>query len=75
MAMIESPLIDELKAEWTQETRIESLMTVLVGRFGSKAEALERELKAIGDERRLKELLKHAVTARTLSSFRKQLAP
>jgi hypothetical protein len=77
-AMIESPLLQEFVAERTQEaireTKIKDLMTILVARFGSKAEALETEIKAIGDEARLQELVKHAVTCRTLSSFRKQLA-
>jgi hypothetical protein len=77
--MIESPLLDELKAEWTREASLETmignLMTVLVTRFGPNAEALENQLKAIGDEARLKDLVKHAVTARTLTSFRKQLTP
>ncbi len=77
--MIESPLFQELKAEWTQEakereTTIRNLMRVLVGRFGSKAKALETEIKAIGDEARLEELVEHAATCRTLGSFRKQLA-
>jgi predicted transposase YdaD len=80
--MIKSPLFQELKAEWTQEAKIEgkieakieALMTVLVGRFGSKAKALETEIKAINDETRLQELLEHAATCRTLGSFRKQLA-
>jgi len=70
-AMIESPLLDELKAEWTQDT----LINFLVARFGSKAKSLESELKAITDESRLQELVKNAATCRTLSSFRKQLAP
>jgi hypothetical protein len=74
-AMIESPLLQELIAERTHDTMIENLMTFLVARFGSKAEALESELKAIGDEARLKELVKYAATCRTLSSFRKQLSP
>jgi len=73
-AMIESPLLQELKAEWTRETTIEALIEILVARFGSKAQALETELKAVGDEARLKELLKHAATCRTLSSFRKELS-
>jgi len=72
-AMIESPLFQELKAEWTRETTIEDLMDVLVARFGSKARPLETELKAIDDEARLRELIKHAATCRTLASFRKQL--
>jgi hypothetical protein len=74
-AMIESPLVDELKAEWTRETLLRAVIDILVARFGPKAEALETELKAIGHESRLKELVKHAATCRTLSSFRKQLSP
>jgi len=73
-AVIESPLLEELKAEWTPETTIESLTDVLVARFGSKAQALETELKAIDDEARLRALIKHAATCRTLGSFRKQLS-
>ncbi|MGO9471462.1 MAG: hypothetical protein ACLQIB_42655 [Isosphaeraceae bacterium] len=69
-AMIESPLVQELIAERTRET----LMDVLVARFGPKAEALEAELKTIGDEARLKELVKLAATCRTLGSFQKQLS-
>ena len=72
--MIESPLLQELKEEWTRETVIETLMTLLVGRFGAKAEGLKAELEAIGDKARLKGLVKHAATCRTLASFRKQLA-
>ena len=37
-------------------------MTVLEVRFGTQAETLETELKAIDDEERLKELLRHAAT-------------
>jgi len=73
-AMIESPLVDELKAEWTRETMISNVIDVLIARFGSKAQALETDLKAIDDEARLQELVKHAATCRTLSSFRKQLS-
>ena len=73
--MIESPLVDELRAEWTRETLIEAVIDFLVARFGSNAAALESEIKGIGDEARVKELIKHAATCRTLSSFRKQLAP
>jgi uncharacterized protein (TIGR02391 family) len=76
-AMIESPLFQELKAEWTQETArettIRNLMRFLVGRFGAKAKALETEMKAINDEARLDGLVEHAATCRTLGSFRKQL--
>jgi hypothetical protein len=81
--MIESPVLQELKEEWTREaaraasreTALEALMTVLVARFGTKAESLETELKPISDEARLRELVRHAATCRTLASFRKKLAP
>ncbi len=82
-AMIESPLMQELRAEWTQEAKIEGkieakiedILTILVGRFGAKAKELETEINAIGEDARLQELLLHAATCRTLGSFRKQLAP
>jgi hypothetical protein len=74
-AMIESPLLDELKAEWTQELMIKNLVTILVARFGSKAEALETEIIAITDDSRLKELVTHAATCRSLGALRKKLAP
>jgi len=74
-AMIESPLVDELKAEWTRETLIRAVIDFLIARFGPKAEALETEIKAIGDQARLQDLVKLAATCRTLSSFRKQLSP
>ncbi len=73
-AMGKSLFLDDVKEEWTREATIENLTTILVARFGAKAGALEAELKAIDDASRLKELIKLAATARTLSSFRKQLA-
>jgi hypothetical protein len=45
--MIESPLLDELKAEWTRR----NILKFLDAHFGPAAEALEQELKEI-DERR-----------------------
>jgi hypothetical protein len=76
-AMIESPVLQELKEEWTREaardTVIKDLVTVLVTRFGAKAEAIEAELTGIEEEARLRELVKHAIKCRSLSAFRKQL--
>jgi hypothetical protein len=74
-AMIESPLIDELKAEWTRETLVKAVIDILAARFGAKAEALENKLKGIEEEARLKELVRDAATCRTISSFRKRLEP
>ena len=73
--MIESPLFQELRTETARETTIRNIMSILVGRFGSKAEALDTQVKAIDDDARLEELLLHAATCRTLGSFRKHLAP
>jgi len=72
-AMIESPLLDELKAEWTRETSRRNLLKILDARFGPAAGALEEELKEI-DESRLEELLSLAATSRSLASFRKKLS-
>ncbi len=67
--MIESPLLDELKAEWTRR----NILKFLDARFGPAAEALEDQLKEI-DERRLKDVLSLAATCRSLASFRKKLS-
>ncbi len=76
--MFESSVLQELKEEWTREatrqTLINSLMTFLVGRFGAKATKSETEIQAVDDGARLKELIEHAATCRTLASFRKKLA-
>jgi predicted transposase YdaD len=82
-AMIESPLLQELKKEWTEEGKregrregeIESLRTVLIRRFGAQAEALETEITAIANDARLKDLIEHAATCRSLAAFRKKLTP
>ncbi len=75
--MIESPLMQELRKEWTEEGmregEIKALMTLLVRRFGAAAEALETEMRATGDDARLKDMIEHAVTCRSLASFRKKL--
>ena len=73
-AMIESPLLDELKAEWTRETTRKAILKFLEARFGIAARALEAELKTV-DENRLDDLLSLAATCRTLASFRKKVSP
>ena len=80
-AMIESPLLQELKKEWTEEGKregkregeIESLVTVLMRRFGTQAAALQTEIMAIADDTRLKDLIEHAATCRSLAAFRKKI--
>ena len=71
--MIESPLLDELKAEWIVETRRRDILEILEGRFGAVTPALEAELKSV-DDNRLGDLLLLAATCRSLASFRKKLS-
>jgi hypothetical protein len=66
--MIESPVLQELIADYRQR----DIVKVLVTRFGAEAQALETELKIVdGDQ--LDDLLERAVTCPDLDSFRKQL--
>ncbi len=79
--MIESPLVQELKKEWTEDAKregrregeIKALMTFLIRRFGAQAEALETEIRATHDDARLKDMIEHAAICRSLAAFRKKL--
>src|SRR5207249_901647 len=51
-AMIESPVLQELKAEWTREARQRAIVDFLVARFGAGAEELGARLETINDEAR-----------------------
>jgi hypothetical protein len=73
-AMIESPVLQELKAEWTREARCQAIIEFLVARFGVEAEEVANRLDAIDDDVRLKEIVKLAAECPDLSSFRNQLA-
>ena len=81
-AMIESPVLQELKAEWTREVpgscpleaKRRTLVHVLVARFGPEAEEIATRLETIADEARLKDLIKLAAYCADLQSFRKELA-
>jgi hypothetical protein len=72
-----SPLIREIVEEATREGRREAaeaaIMTVLKARFGSEAEGLEAELKALSDAR-LKPMLGLAATCPDVASFCEQVA-
>jgi hypothetical protein len=80
--MIESPILQELRAEWTKEGEIEGalkarrkyILKVLEARFGVTALELEPKLKEI-DEDDLDEILNLAATCRSLASFGKKLSP
>jgi len=77
-AMIESPVLQELKAEWTREAVREdkrrTIVDFLVGRFGPEAEEIATQLETIADDARLKELVELAALCSDLPSFRKELA-
>ena len=76
--MIESPVLQELKAEWTREAareaKLRTLVDVLVARFGPQAEEIATQLETIADDARWKELVKLAALCSDLQSFRKELA-
>jgi hypothetical protein len=72
--MLESPVLRELKAEWTREAQRSAIVEVLVARFGTEAEGLRAELDTIDDTGRLQELVKLAGVCSDLGSFRKRLA-
>jgi len=81
-AMIESPVLQELKAEWTRDAAREAalqtkrriILDFLVARFGPEAEEIATQLETIADDARLKELVKFAPYCADLPSFRKELA-
>jgi hypothetical protein len=68
-AMIESPVIQEIVAD----SKREDIVKVLETRFGTSARTLEPALTAVNPEH-LDEVLKLAVTCRSLASFRKRLS-
>ena len=72
--MIESPVLQELKAEWTREDKRRTILDFLVERFGPEAEEIATQLETIADDTRLKKLIKLAALCTDLQSFRKELA-
>jgi hypothetical protein len=72
--MVESPVLLELKAEWTREGNRRDIIDVLVTRFGTLAEVIETDLNTIDDEKRLKQYVKLAAACTDLEAFRGQLA-
>ncbi len=67
-------LFEEARREGVREAAEASLLTVLTSRFGTEAEAVQAELKALGDDR-LKQVLGLAATCPDLDAFREQIAP
>jgi hypothetical protein len=76
-AMIESPLLEELKAEWGAEARAEGrardIVTILEDRFGDVPEEVRAAVQATRDEARLDTLLLAAVHCPDVAAFRTRL--
>jgi hypothetical protein len=73
--MIESPVLQQLKTEWTQEGERKTIIKVLAARFGDEAEDLRATLDMIDDEARMEELVRAAATCPNLEAFRSRRSP
>ena len=71
--MIESPVLQELKAEWTRDGARRTIVHILVARFGPQAEEIATQIETIADDARITELVKLAALCSDLPSFRKEL--
>jgi hypothetical protein len=71
--MIESPVLQQIKAEWIREGTCAGyrklIVKVLVARFGSGAEVIEARIKRVDDETRPEDLLVLAATCADLEAF------
>lgn len=71
--MIESPLLEEWRAQWTAEAKAGDIIRVLQARFGALSGNIESSLRAIQSEDRLNALIEIAAQCPDLESFRSQL--
>jgi len=73
----QSPILQELEAEWTRkaakETTQRAILKLLGIRFGLAANEIGGQLHDIDDDVRLNELFESAATCPDLDSFREQL--
>jgi hypothetical protein len=72
-AMIESPVLRELEAEWTARAKADGVLRVVRARFGSVPPSLRAGVRAIDSEERLNALLESAARCPDLETFRSQL--
>jgi hypothetical protein len=71
--MIESPLMDRLRAIMARQTTHENIISFLESRFGSVPDDLADRLRATEDDARLKDILRFAATCPDLEAFRVRL--
>ena len=69
----ESPLVRELLAQKTQETRQATILALLEGRFGVVALDIVAELRLVKDEQKLHELSRFAGQCADLAAFQARL--
>ncbi|WP_165226615.1 hypothetical protein [Aquisphaera insulae] len=77
-AMIDSPILRKLKAEWSEEAArkashdvaVRMILSALVARFGPRARSIRPELTKIDDGNRLDQLHRLAVACADLEDFR-----
>lgn len=74
-AMIESPILQELKAEWSAEAKRQSIARFLHARFGADPDETTAALAGIVDEATVDELTEFAALCPDLESFLARLHP
>lgn len=72
-AMIESPVLRELEAEWKAEAKAEDVIGVLNARFGSLSSDLRSAILEVRDLSRLDILVPAAARCETIEEFCRQL--
>src|SRR4029453_1222117 len=72
-AMIGSPFLVELRAEWSAEAKAEAIVRGLQARFGPVSPYPESAVRGIRDEERLNALLESAVRCSDLATVRASL--
>jgi hypothetical protein len=73
-AMIESPVLDEVKALIRVRAKREDILTALEARFGVVPAERVAPLQLIADETRLKDLFRLAITCANLDAFAAELS-
>jgi hypothetical protein len=71
--MIESPLIQELEAEFTSKAMHESILLVLEGRFGPVPEDVRAAVQGVQGQSALRAMTSLAARCPDLDAFRREL--
>jgi hypothetical protein len=71
--MIESPLIQELRAEWACARTHQDILAVLETRFGEVPRDLPEKIASVVDDDQLTELVRKAASCPDLKAFRNEV--